>query len=83
MNATPTPYPEVNRILYTLHHAAVVSKRAAAAWAQTALEPRWRPLIQRAQAHRLDWAGPADPDALAETLAFIQWVVGGEGSTNP
>ena len=65
------------RLLYTLRHDAVTSKRVAAEWAQTALDPRWWPLIQRAQADRLAPTGGAAPDAVAETLAFIQWVVVG------
>lgn len=58
----------MGRILYTLQQGEVVSKPAAARWAQAALGGRFAALIQRA----LAW--PSDPleNTLAETLAFIQ-----------
>ena len=49
------------RILYTLRHGAVVSKRAAADWAQETLGARWSPLIERA------WAGRREPRRAATT----------------
>jgi aminoglycoside adenylyltransferase-like protein/nucleotidyltransferase-like protein len=65
----------VCRILYTLEHGAVVSKRAAAVWAQEALDAQWRPLIERA------WSGRQNPDLRAEaedvnaTLGLIRWAL--------
>ena len=43
------------RVLYTLEHGEVVSKRAAADWASRALGGRWPALIERA------WEGRAKP----------------------
>jgi hypothetical protein len=60
------------RMHYTLQHGSVVSKSIAARWAQTALEKRWIPLIERAL------IGRQNPDLKAsftdanETLAFIR-----------
>ena len=64
------------RILYTLHHAAVVSKRRAAEWALDALDDRWADLIERAWRERPDPARKARqraaPHDVAATLAFIR-----------
>ena len=52
------------RILHALHTGEVTSKKAAPSWAQDVLAPRWRGLIQRAQALRKGHAStdePADP----------------------
>lgn len=38
----------VCRVLYTLRTGAVIGKLAAARWAIGHVEPRWRPLVQRA-----------------------------------
>ncbi len=67
------------RMLHTLATGTVVSKVAAAAWAQGQLEPRWTGLIQRAVADRPDPSmrarTPADPDDVAETLEFMRHVI--------
>lgn len=61
------------RVLYTLELGDAVSKQEAAAWAQSALDPRWSPLIDRA------WIGRHNPDTdsdlhdRAETIAFIRY----------
>jgi predicted nucleotidyltransferase len=56
------------RMRYTLELGAIISKPAAARWAEQALEPRWAPLIEAAAAWR-----PGRPlDRLGETLAFIR-----------
>lgn len=77
------------RLLYTVHHAAVVSKRVAAEWAMNALDPEWPALIERAWAARPDPALKArqrapQQDVLA-TIGFIQYALalatsGGVGS---
>jgi len=54
------------RMLYTLEHATVVTKAAAARWALTTLDDRWRPLIEQAQ------AASRDPD-LSETIELIRY----------
>jgi hypothetical protein len=59
------------RALYTLSQGAVVSKPAAAAWAQQALDPQWRPIIERA----LAWRHQHERDDLTETLAFLRYAV--------
>ena len=64
------------RILYTLEHGDVVSKKAAASWGEETLHVRWTPLI------RGGWLGRQDPDAspragdLTETWAFIRYAIG-------
>jgi hypothetical protein len=55
------------RILYTLHHGAVVPKSVAARWAQAALGDRWAALIDRA----LAWPG-APFDDLPQALDLIR-----------
>ena len=59
------------RALYTLSQGDVVSKPQAAAWAMEALDPGWRPLIERA----LLWRHQHERDDLGETLAFIRFAV--------
>jgi predicted nucleotidyltransferase len=64
------------RMLHTLETGSVHSKRAGALWAQANLEPRWGALIETAeqeQARQRDnYKRPADPEAVAQTLAFVQ-----------
>lgn len=59
------------RALYTLRHGRVVSKKAAARWAQAHLENRWRALIELA----LAWPEGEPWDFLDETLAFIAYTL--------
>jgi hypothetical protein len=59
------------RMLYTLEHGAVVSKLAAATWAQQALARRWQPLIKRALAGRHHPEEAATTKDVKETLKFI------------
>jgi hypothetical protein len=63
------------RVLYTLHTGTVVSKRAAARWAQEALGERWVSLIERAWAGRLSPEGDASAEYIQETLEFIRYTV--------
>ena len=55
------------RMLYTLHHGAIVSKPVAARWVEATLDPRWIPLIRDARA----WSAAAPPD-LTATLGLIR-----------
>jgi len=55
------------RMLYTLRHGTIVSKRFAARWAQDTLDPRWTNLVRDA----LAWS-PTTPPDLKETLALIR-----------
>ena len=69
------------RALETLETGEVRSKRSALAFAQARLEPRWADLVGAAfdaRARRAAEPGldrPADPRAVAETLAFLDWAV--------
>jgi hypothetical protein len=65
------------RILNTYDEGRVTSKKAALLWARDRVDPRWSGLIQQALDDReLGW----DPDhrprpgAVAETLAFVEYV---------
>jgi hypothetical protein len=49
------------RILYTLHHGAVVSKPVAARWVQRTLGERWKSLIEKA------WVGRHNPQLTTES----------------
>jgi predicted nucleotidyltransferase len=63
------------RVLYTLQHGAVVSKRVAAHWAQESLDESWVSPIERA------WEGRRNPDEAASsadiqrTLDFIRYTL--------
>jgi hypothetical protein len=63
------------RALYTIQCGAVVSKSAAARWAQETQGERWSALLERA----LDWPQGSQPDALAETREWIEYVLRTEG----
>lgn len=61
------------RILYTLETADVVSKAVAARWAQSTLDGRWRPLIERAWYGRSHPDQPADLADIVATQDFIRY----------
>ncbi len=63
------------RILYTLQHGAVVSKRQAAQWAQQSSEQRWASLIARAWVGRHAPAGEASAEDTQGTLDFIRYTL--------
>jgi hypothetical protein len=74
------------RMLQSLETGTVQSKRAAATWAAQALPPRWRGLVEDAWTGRADLPrgdaavsgqapAAADPVAIAETLAFIDFAL--------
>jgi len=56
------------RMLYTLRHGTIVSKRFAARWTQDTLDTRWTSLVRDA----LAWSPAARPD-LKETLELIRY----------
>jgi predicted nucleotidyltransferase len=60
------------RILYTLAHGEVVSKRDAAEWAKRTLDPRWSALINDAWVGRSAPDGPATTDEVKAPLDFIR-----------
>jgi hypothetical protein len=59
------------RALHTLEFGAVVSKPAAARWAQAALGEPWRALIERA----LGWRSGEAFRELDATLAFVRYTL--------
>ncbi len=59
------------RALYTLAHGTVVSKPAAAVWAQQTLPLPWPDLITQA----LVWRYDTRPDAMTAMLAFIRYTI--------
>lgn len=59
------------RALYTARYKTIVSKPAAARWAQQALGAPWAALIERA----LAWQPGKQLDSLDETLAFIRYTL--------
>lgn len=59
------------RALYTLAHGAIVSKPAAARWAKQESGASWASLIEQA----LAWPLEPQPDRLAETLGFLQYML--------
>ena len=65
------------RLLHTLETGIVASKREGGEWALGALDPEWRPLIQRALDDRPDpWLRidqPADDEVVARTIAFADY----------
>jgi hypothetical protein len=60
------------RMLYTLEHGEVVSKREAAGWASRSLGGLWSPLIARAWAGRRNPREKATEEDLSETLDLIR-----------
>jgi hypothetical protein len=69
------------RALETLATGEVRSKRSALAFARARLAPRWADLVAAAFGTRARHAAdpnlnaPADPQAVAQTLAFLDWAV--------
>lgn len=59
------------RVLYTLQYDTVVSKPAAARWAQNTLGERWTVLIEWA----LAWPPDTTSDNMNETLDFIRYTL--------
>ncbi len=63
------------RMLYTVQHSAIVSKRVAARWVQETLDARWWPLIERAWVGRQNPQLQAEADDVRETIAFIRYTL--------
>jgi hypothetical protein len=64
------------RLLHVLDKATVVSKPAAARWAQKALDIRWTDLIERSLAGQHEQAETPESD-VQDTLALLQYTVQG------
>jgi hypothetical protein len=69
----------VCRMLHTARHGAVVSKRAAVAWAKETLDRDWSGLIEKAWQERPDSFLKArqrsDPAEAAATVEFIRYIL--------
>ncbi len=63
------------RVLYTLEHGGVVSKREAARWACEELGGRWPPLIERALDGRSRPHQKANEEDVCETLSLIRLTI--------
>jgi len=63
------------RALYTLTFGRVVSKARAAEWAQESLDGRWRSVVARAWAGRLNPGSEPSPEIVEETVEFIRYVM--------
>lgn len=67
------------RMLHSLQTGRIESKVAGAAWAKGSLDPSWSDLIDGTWAGRPNPAiavrQPADPEAFAQTLQFIQYCI--------
>ena len=63
------------RMLYTLKHGEILSKPAAAEWAMDTLDPKWKPLIERALIGRQHPNLDSDPVDIHETLNMMRYVL--------
>jgi len=67
------------RMLHTLETGRIDSKPAGAMWGQSALDPCWRELIQRAREQRVKPTHtvyhPADPAEVQQTVVFIRYAL--------
>ena len=63
------------RMLYTLQCGTIISKRAAADWAQDALSKQWTPLIARAWLGRQNARSDAEPEDVDGTLNLIRYTM--------
>lgn len=65
------------RLLWTLEHGTVATKRGAAQWALGQIGAEWTELVERALADRADPWGrtrlPSDPELVARTCAFVDY----------
>jgi predicted nucleotidyltransferase len=63
------------RMLYTLEHGGVLSKPRAATWAMKNLDPRWKPLIERALIGRESSEMDANPEEIQETAEMMRYTL--------
>ncbi len=63
------------RILYTLHHGAVVSKQVAARWAMETVAKPWAAMIAQADQTRHSGVWAAQTDPMPDILAFMRYVL--------
>ena len=63
------------RMIYTLRHGKILSKSAAAKWALRNLDPKWRPLIERAVIGRQYPNLDADLKDMQETQNMMRYTL--------
>jgi hypothetical protein len=64
-----------SRMLYTLEHGEVISKRVALDWAADALPSEWRDLIAQVREDRsVQWNAPPVAGSVERSLAFVEYV---------
>jgi hypothetical protein len=64
-----------SRMLYTLEHGQVISKRQALDWAALAMPAEWRDLIAQVRRDRfVQWNDPPRPGSVERSLAFVEYV---------
>ncbi|HEX2990617.1 MAG TPA: aminoglycoside adenylyltransferase domain-containing protein, partial [Anaerolineales bacterium] len=63
------------RMLYTLKYDDILHKQAAAEWALSNLEPKWKLLIERALVGRQHPSQDAQPEDIAGTLALMRYML--------
>ena len=64
-----------SRMLYTLEHGEVISKRRALEWALVTMPAEWRDLIEQVLEDRfVTWNDPPRPRSVELSLAFVDYV---------
>jgi predicted nucleotidyltransferase len=63
------------RMFYTLKHDDILHKQAAAEWALSNLDPKWKLLIERALVGRQQPEQDAQPEDIAGTLALMRYML--------
>lgn len=63
------------RMLYTLNHGEILSKRAAAEWAKSNLDYKWTPLIERALLGRQNPDEEAPSEDINGTLDMMRYTL--------
>jgi hypothetical protein len=64
----------LSRMLYTLEHGEVISKRAALEWATEVMPGEWHDLIQQVREDRfVRWNDPPRPGSVERTRAFVDY----------
>jgi predicted nucleotidyltransferase len=63
------------RMLYTLRYGEILPKAAAAEWGIESLDPKWKPLIDRALVGRQNPDLNADPEDIDGTLNMMRYIL--------
>jgi hypothetical protein len=63
------------RMLYTLEHGEVISKRAALEWAAETLPAEWRDLLEQVRRDRfVEWNASPDPVSVERAVSIVAYV---------